>query len=220
MRDWFEYIANDLPGRNPEKPEDIAYSKYLDTILLNPILNQPNGFDYREKRRMEHDFEREVGTDTYNYVRARLADGKDLPPLVQELVGGQEEFKWFWGSADEPGSINWQIIQNRNNPEQETALFVRWEESTDREKEVLEAESSALRSILKQRSQVRSKARQFDARLDVFLYRWGYTSSLKHPNHQFSDAHDLAIHPQAMETYMLTGSTLDSQQISAELGAA
>ena len=219
VRDWFEYIANDLPGRNPEKPEDIAYSKYLDTILLNPDLNQPTGFNFREKRRLEHEFEREVGTDTYNYVRARLADGKDLHPLVQELLGGQEEFKWFWGSADEPGSINWQIIQNRNNPEVETALFVRWEESTDREKEILEAESPALRSIIKQRSQVRSKVRQFDARLDVFLYRWGYTSSLKHPNHQFSDARDLAILPQAMETYMLTGSTLDSQQIS-ELGAA
>ena len=219
VREYFQYVSTELPGRNPEQPEDVAYAEFLDTILLNPALNQPTGFDFRTKRRLEHEFEMKWGVDTYNYVRARLAEGKNLHPIVQELLGGQEEFKWYWGSADEPGSINWQIIQNRNNPEVETALFVRWEESTDEEKFALEANSPALRSILRKRSQVRSKVRELDQRLDVFLFRWGYTNSLKHPNHQFDGARSDAKYWKAMETYMLTNSTLDSQQIS-ELGAA
>jgi hypothetical protein len=219
VREWFEFISNDLPGTNPEKPEDVAYTKYLHEILLNESLSQPEGFDYREKRRLESDFERDHGTDTYNYVRARLAHGKELDPFVQELIGGQEEFKWYWGSADEPGSINWQIIQNRNNPTMETALFVQWEESKDEDKFVLEASSSVLRAILKQRSAVRAKVREFDPRLDVFLFRWGYTNSLNYPGHQFDGARKDAKGTQAMETYMLTTSTLDSAQ-TAELESA
>jgi hypothetical protein len=139
-------------------------------------------------------------------VLQRLDEGKDLDPLVQELVGGMEKYSYYWGSADEPGSIAWQVIQSRNNVEIETRLFIQWEESIDEDKFELEAGSSVLRSILRKRSQVRSKVRELDPMLDIFLFRWGYSSSLKAPQNRYSDARRLAKTPYAMEPYMLSGS--------------
>ena len=206
VQEWFDWISNNRPNTNPEKPEDLAYTKYLQDILLNPEYMKPEGFDYRERRIAEENFKVDYGLDTYNYVLQRLDEGKDLDPLVRELVGGQEKYSYYWGSADEPGSIAWQVIQSRNNVEIETRLFIQWEESIDEDKFELEAGSSVLRSILRKRSQVRSKVRQLDPMLDIFLFRWGYTSSLNAPQNNYSDARRLAKTPYAMEPYMLRGS--------------
>ena len=209
VQEWFDWISNNRPNTNPEKPEDFAYTKYLQDILLAPDLMQPEGFDYRERRIREENFKTDYGLDTFNYVLQRLGEGKDLDPLVQELLGGQEKYSYYWGSADEPGSIAWQVIQSRNNVEIETQLFIQWEESIDEDKFELEAGSSVLRSILRKRSQVRSKVRELDPLLDIFLFRWGYSSSLKASTNKYSDARRLAKTPYAMEPYMLRNSSVE-----------
>ena len=135
---------------------------------------------------------------------------------MQELLGGQEKYSYYWGSADEPGSIAWQVINSRNNVEVETRLFIQWEESIDEDKFELEQGSPVLRAILKKRSLVRAKVRELDPALDVFLFRWGYTSSLKAPENNFSDARRLAKAPYAMEPYMLGNNRIE--QFSALAG--
>jgi len=50
---------------------------------------------------------------------------------------------------------------------------------------------------------VRSSLREKNAALDIFLYRWGYTGTLKHPDNIFDGAGEDARNALVQDVYRL-----------------
>jgi hypothetical protein len=55
-------------------------------------------------------------------------------------------------------------------------------------KKEMRAESQDLRDLLKVRDKTRLKMRETNRDLDIFLFRFGYTNELRHPENQFAGA--------------------------------
>lgn len=225
VREWLEY-QDQRPGRTPEALEDVAYSKYLDTVILDPVLTISGTFDFRLQRQRIAEFKaslpEESRDEIYTYVLSRLEQGKDLPPLVQELVGGREEFKWYWGSADEVGSVTQQVISKRKDATAAQHIWIMWEEATSEEQYAMEEDKYTgpiIRSIRSMRDRVRSRTRELHSDLDIFLFRWGYTSKLVHPNNAFEGARADAKTIDPLDRYMLSKGDMGQQGIREGMSA-
>ena len=219
VREWLEY-QDQRPGRNPEALEDIAYGKYLQNVILDEELTLDGTFNFRLQRQRIAEFKaslpEEQRDEIYGYVLSRLEEGKDLPPLIRELVGGREEFKWYWGSADEAGSITNQVISARKDAAAVTSIWIAWEEATQEDQYDMEEDKYTgpiLRSIKSMRDRVRTRVRQLDADLDIFLFRWGYTSKLEHPNNDFDGARKDARNDDPLDRYMLSAGDMSQQDV-------
>ena len=120
------------------------------------------------------------------------------------------------GSADEAGSITNQVISARKDAAAVTSIWIAWEEATQEDQYDMEEDKYTgpiLRSIKSMRDRVRTRVRQLDADLDIFLFRWGYTSKLEHPNNDFDGARKDARNDDPLDRYMLSAGDMSQQDV-------
>ena len=202
VQEWLSFLP-DAPGRHPDKPEDIAYFEYLDKVIANDELVEPDGFDFRKQTQLEGEFRQKWGAEIFEYVQARLSEGRALHPLVAEFYEGRERFEYYWAGVDNPNSVVSQILATRNDSEALRYLLTEWETATDLRKKDLEDTHANLRGVLKMRDRVRGALRERDQELDAFLFRWGYTTTFRNRSNRFSGADMVARDPQPRSGFVL-----------------
>jgi len=196
VREWIANLPN-LPGVSPEKPEDVAYDDYITRVIANPKLQRPDGLDYDARDEEIEIFKHEYGVEIYGYVRARLEEGRDVPPIVRELWKGQQQFAFYWDDVKD------RVIESRPDAGEIGPLYKQWQKSTDLGKEALTENFPNLKNMIRTMDRVRSSLREKNAALDIFLYRWGYTGTLKHPDNIFDGAGEDARNALVQDVYRL-----------------
>ena len=196
VREWIANLPN-LPGVSPEKPEDIAYDEYIADVITNTDLQLPDGLDYDARDIQIGAFRAKYGEEIYGYVRARLEEGRDVPPIVRELWKGQQQFAFYWDDVKD------RVIESRADAGEIGPLYEEWRKATDLGKEALTENFPNLKNMIRTIDRVRSSLREKNAALDIFLYRWGYTGTLKHPDNIFDGAGEDARNALVQDVYRL-----------------
>ena len=196
VREWIANLPN-LPGVSPEMPEDIAYDEYIAEVITNTALQLPEGLDYDARDIKIGAFRAKYGEEIYGYVRARLEEGRDVPPIVRELWKGQQHFAFYWDDVKD------RVIESRPDAGEIGPLYKEWQKATDLGKEALTENFPNLKNMIRTIDRVRSALREKNAALDIFLYRWGYTGTLKHPDNDFDGAGEDARNAVVQDVYRL-----------------
>jgi hypothetical protein len=179
LRQHWTELAQTKLGR-PEAPEDIAYARYIDEIF-DPELELEGGIiDFEERDRRKERFRIDYGDEVFAYILARFEEGRDLDPLVEEYLRGQQRFRYYWEEVDE------QIFQQRPDGDSLRDTVKLYDRSTELGREELKDANPALRGFLKMRGRVKVQLRRQDPELDAYLYRWGIsgTSRLYAPENE------------------------------------
>ena len=196
VREWIANLPN-LPGASPEMPEDIAYDEYITEVIADPTLQRSDGLDYDARDIKIEAFRAKYGEEIYGYVRARLEEGRDVPPIVRELWRGQQQFDFYWKDVED------RVIESRPDAGEIGPLYKEWKKATDLRKEVLTENFPNLKNMIRTIGRVRSALREKDPALDIFLYRWGFTGTLKHPDNIFEGAGQDARNALVQDVYRL-----------------
>jgi hypothetical protein len=195
VREWLDAIDK-LPGRHPDRPEDIAYGQYIQNVIVDPALEPEGGdFDFREQKKRIQAFRIAWGSQVHDYVLARFSEGKGIPPIIQELYGGREKYKWYWGDPDDELSVTGAVIAARSDSQLVKNLYDQWMTADLNEKAELKERHPNLKAVISMRDRVRKRLREQDPELDAFLFRWGYTGTLVAGQNQFPSARDVIRHP-------------------------
>ena len=170
-----EYFKN-LPKKSSERPEDVAYGMYI-TMVTDPKFDTPSGVNFDALDAEIRVFEATWGAEVLGYVRQRLDEGKDLPGVVSEFYKGREAYRFYWDQTPE-------VVINSEPPAAQDSLrrlYAEYRDAPDlRQRDMLEA-NPGLDRLISKISRVKSAAREQNPGLDAFLFRWGYTGTLKHP---------------------------------------
>ena len=76
--------------------EDIAFDKYM-SFLYSPEMYDATGeYLYDMADKLESIFVAEYGIEMMDYVKQRLSQGKNIPPLLQEYYKATEVLKPYW----------------------------------------------------------------------------------------------------------------------------
>ena len=181
VRQYFTELAEGGLG-HPEAPEDVAYGQFV-TMITNPELEAGGIMDWERLDTEKAEFRDRWGEDVYDYIQARFAQGKDVPPLVQEYYDGKERFRYYWEDVEE------QVLQSRQyDRPMMTDLYAKWKDfrNDDLGQEDFENANPSLKGFLKTIDRVRVALRRRDPELDAFMYRWnvGGISTLKSPRNR------------------------------------
>ena len=180
-----------------EKPEDIAYDEYVTDVITNTDLNLPEGFDYRAQETIINEFRVKYGDEIYGYVRERLDEGRETHPILDEFYKGRERFKFYWRDTVD------RVIESRADASEVRVLYERWERATQNEQRELREQFPNLNATIGTIGRVRSALREKNQELDAFLFRWGYTDTIRHESNQFDAARDIIRSPQPRLAYVL-----------------
>lgn len=186
VSDYFSQVAEEF---GPERPEDVAYVEYLNDIVLNPGLETARGFDFEARDRLESSFVQKWGPQVLEYVQARFEEGRDVPPIVQELYSGRERFEWYWAETEK------QVINSERDPQLAKHLWDTWLRSTDLQRDALEEQHPRIKRMRRKMDAVRIRLREINPELDAFLFRWGFTDILRAPANQFEGAQSFWRNP-------------------------
>ena len=194
-----EYFSELTEEFGEDHPEDVAYAQYIADIIATDAFDDPEGFDFRRRNEAINSFKLKWGEDVYAYVQERFQEGREIPAIVIEFWKGRERFEYYWSSVEEESLA---AIPNSNKARDD---YYRWLESTDNEKDNMEDHRHPLYSrelvrLLKTMRQVKLSLREQDKLLDAWLFRWGYTDTLRHPENAlapegFDDARDYWRNP-------------------------
>ena len=182
-----KYFA-DLADKNGPCPvEDILFVNYIETIVTNPEYEDPViGFDFRAKEADEKLWADEYGHEMLAYTKARFKAAREsydfaFPALIDELYYGRERFSWYWDQVER------EVLALQKNPDRVLEVYESWLKQTPTDKEAMKKENRELRDFLSTMSKTRQVLREQNADLDIFMYRWGFTSTLRHKDNQWTD---------------------------------
>jgi hypothetical protein len=180
VKQYFTELAESGLG-HPEAPEDVAYGQFV-TMITNPELEAGGITDWERLDTEKAEFRDRWGEDVYDYIQARFAQGKDVPPLVQEYYEGKERFRYYWEDVEE------QVLQSRQyDRPMMTDLYAKWKDfgNDDLGQEDFENANPSLKGFLKTIRRVRVALRRRDPELDAFMYRWRVgVTTLKSPQNR------------------------------------
>ena len=217
VRQWLEY-QDTRPGKHPDRPEDIAYDAYISSIVLNEQFeNELGQRDWEAVAAAEQDFRVEYGDETYAYVRTRMEEGKGLPDIVKELLGGREKYQWYWGGPNINGSIASQVISARSDADRSKIWYEEYQNAGREEQYWLEEDEGpkgqTIRAINRVVSRVKKRVRELDYDLDLFLFRWGYVERPVNEGLKYDGAIQDMLEGQPMKRYMLApGNPMQQQE--------
>ena len=95
------------------------------------------------------------------------------------------------------------MIESRPDAGEIGPLYKEWQKATDLGQEALTENFPNLKNMIRTIDRVRSALREKNAALDIFLYRWGYTGTLKHPDNDFDGAGEDARNALVQDVYRL-----------------
>ena len=181
----FEYFEEIADFAGPERPEDVAYFEYISEIVASDAFDDPEGFDFDRQQQQINEFRLRWGDEVLAYVQATFAAGRDQPQVVGEYYTGLDNFEWYWRQTEA------QVVDSAQNSEVLKVQLQRWRnEGTAEGRRRLEEENPSLKGALSQMSRVRQILRQRSPDLDAFLFRWGFTDTLRSRRNQFDGARD------------------------------
>ena len=168
-----------------ETQEEMWIESFKERVLYNPEWEKTTEqgieyFDYDGKTEAEKVWTSEFGQEAYDYVQEYLLAGKDTDPILVELTEARDRFSYYW---DAPKREAISYVANLLG-KQENEVKLTWEtylRGTAIQQEALK-ELPMIKEINKFINATRSFLREQDMALDGFLYRWGYTTTLRHPD--------------------------------------
>ena len=80
--------------------EDIAFDIYMSLMYSGDLEDAAGQYDFEKADLLRQIFIAQFGQGIYDYVRSRLAQGKDVPPLMQEYYKAQEVLRPYWEVQD------------------------------------------------------------------------------------------------------------------------
>ena len=152
--------------------EDTAYTDYIANVVTQDFSSKDNQFEYDFKARnlAEEEFKGRWTPAIYEYVQARRLHG--VEPLIVELRQGQKMLDVYWNVGD-------RILKSKNLDE----LMPVWETYRTsrpfRQKELAE-QYPMLKQVASAVTKARQMLREQNQTLDAFLFKWGYTDTLRH----------------------------------------
>lgn len=182
-----KYFADLADKNGPIPVEDILFVNYIETIVTNPEYEDPViGFDFRAKEADEKLWADEYGHEMLAYTKARFKAAREaydfaFPALIDELYYGRERFSWYWDQVER------EVLALQKNPDRVLEVYESWLKQTPTDKEAIKKENRELREFLSTMSKTRQVLREQNADLDIFMYRWGFTSTLRHKDNQWTD---------------------------------
>ena len=166
--------------------EDLAYEAYVKEVIAGDFYNEIDGeFDYAKQQEAIDLFEQEHGSANLAYVRERLSVNK--PPLLQELDQGRKAIAPYW----EIGEI---ILKQTGHGN----LVPKWKEylkARGYQREEMLEDYPMFKEVASAQSKGRLNFRMNNAKVERFLFRWGYIDTLKHPDNVDQDEREIAARP-------------------------
>ena len=177
----YDPIRRDLDRYTAEQRRpiaDVAYDHYLTDVVANDLLTDEFGnYDFDQRALLEQEFTAKWGPEVLRYVKSVIEAGRQNDPiLAKELraLRSDPSFRARW-ETDKA------ILQQMGRLE----LLGAYRDYSRRDISPLEKEAILeAYPIFKQVDRVVSRARRImqekNARLDASLYRFGYTTKLRH----------------------------------------
>ena len=163
-------------GQERENPkaflEDTAYIDYIVSVVTQDFSAEDNQFeyDYKKRHKAEEDFKNRWTPAIYQYVQTRRLYGAE--PLIIELRQGQKMLDVYWNVGE-------RILKSKNLDD----LMQPWETYRTsrpfRQKEIAE-QYPVLKQVASAVTKARQMLREENQLLDAFLFKWGYTDTLRH----------------------------------------
>ena len=175
--DYFNNVRDEM---GVENPEDVAYFEYIAEIIATNDFDLPMGFDFEERDKRIEDFIDTWGTEIYGYVQERFQTGREIPDIVNEFWQTRKKFEYYWKDAEE------QTLASMPGSDDLRIMYKEYKRSTLNEKSELKETFPRLKKFLTELSRVKSSLREQDQLLDAWLFRWGYTDTLSHPQNELS----------------------------------
>lgn len=166
------------------QPQDIAWQEYFFQVVGAVDQGDETEYDWALRQQEERDFRRKWGDDTFTYVQQRFRGSREspdwrYPDILLEYYGGLENYaSWYWN--DLPNAV----FANMPNSTEAMQLWQIYQSAPRTEKKILLDSNHAMREVKELVDAVRRKKREENRDLDIYLYRWGYTNSLVHPDNQ------------------------------------
>ena len=191
--------AFDEQKDNPDAHlEDLAYNDYIATVIAPEFqVDDPEdtnfmGFDFQARDEAVARFRLRWGEGLENYVLERRDAARDTPPLLQELYRGRELLRPYWDVGE--------LLLKRGGRED---MLPRWRDYQravlTEEKEVLAKEFPILKQTAAAVRTARLRRRENHAPTDAFLFRWGYTPTLRNPENEAKDPDEVRRTPVRFE---------------------
>jgi len=177
----YDPIRRDLDRYTAEQRRpiaDVAYDHYLTDVVANDLLTDEFGnYDFDQRALLEQEFTAKWGPEVLRYVKSVIEAGRQNDPiLAKELraLRSDPSFRARW-ETDKA------VLQQMGRLE----LLGTYRDYSRRDISPLEKEAILeAYPIFKQVDRVVSRARRImqekNARLDASLYRFGYTTKLRH----------------------------------------
>ena len=133
------------------------------------------------------------GDEVYSYVQQLFAEGREMPSIVHEYYQGRNHFEYYWTDVEAT------VLEQSPDREVLTLLWNKWLGMTNTdERDALEENNKILKSFKNKISKVRVSMREQNKDLDAWLYRWGFTNTLRHRDNDFEGAQSLYRHNGAL----------------------
>jgi hypothetical protein len=161
---------------------DIAYDEYIANVMGNPELEDKFGnYNFDLRREMDELFKAHWGQDVWDYIQARRTKTRaERPILVQDLQNGRENeaFRSYW-------ELDKDILthQRINRPELLEAYRI-YRTGNPVVKEEMLAGNPIFKQIDAAVTHGRKLLRDTNRELDAFMFRFGYTQTLRHPDNK------------------------------------
>lgn len=176
VRSYFETLSEDKRVAFG----DFAFDEYIALVLGDPSIEDEYGnYNYDLRRQIEDEFKNKWGQKIYDYVRARITGGRtEYPPFALALLEGRERPEWrtYW-------EVDKEVFKRLDHPE-----LVSQYRLYRRANPLVKAEIAEAFPIFKQVEATIGRARQImrenNRELDAFLYRFGYTTTVRHKDNE------------------------------------
>ena len=167
--------------------EDIAYFEYLQDVIFASDT-ETGETDYELRDALEAKFRQKWGGETMAYIGERYRSSLETrdftyPMMLEELHHGRDQFfpRYF-------GESTAAVAARMPNSAHVAELFQAYASADSTRRAELIEENPQLAEAVRIRRNVRRLMREQNRDLDVFLYRWGYTQTLVHPENQYVGA--------------------------------
>lgn len=181
-----EQLADRASNRENLQPaHDLAYAEFIFTVTGVGDHGTYTDFDAQTEARRA--FRRKWGDEVYNYINQTWIESLEnvdwkYPDAMREYYWGRQNYEWYWNELTDA------VVNSSSNPTEARVLYDQWELVDPTEKSAMEANSELLAKVLKTRRILRRMKREENRDLDIWLYRWGYTDNLMHPDNQWDGA--------------------------------
>jgi len=151
--------------------EDIAFDVYTSLMFSGDLEDEAGQYDFEEAEKRKAIFIAQWGEPMYNYIRKRLAYGKDVPPLMKELYEAREVLQKYWGIYDE-------LLRSKPS----WARVVEAEEAeSDPDKALALRQTEEYKAFRGKLTELREKMRRRNPAIEYYLLKFGYVTRALNP---------------------------------------